>query len=208
MDTLIFAGYEFLSAFVPFLIVLIINGFWRKKRHISFGFAHYIGLLLFSIYIIGVYHFTGVGTLYDGLHYQLEMNTNQLNLIPFSNEIDSIAYLLNVVLFVPLGILLPIPCEKMDTFWHIFSVGFCFSFFIEVSQLLNNRCTDIDDLFLNTIGALLGFLLFKIWKKGTKSEYCFKYISRMELVIYIIVLFFGRFLFFNEMGLASLLYKF
>ena len=94
MDTLIFAGYEFLSAFVPFLIVLIINGFWRKKRHISFGFAHYIGLLLFSIYIIGVYHFTGVGTLYDGLHYQLEMNTNQLNLIPFSNEIDSIAYLL------------------------------------------------------------------------------------------------------------------
>ena len=193
MDTLIFAGYEFLSAFVPFLIVLIINGFWRKKRHISFGFAHYIGLLLFSIYIIGVYHFTGVGTLYDGLHYQLEINTNQLNLIPFSNEI---------------GILLPILCEKMDTFWHIFSVGFCFSFFIEVSQLLNNRCTDIDDLFLNTIGALLGFLLFKIWKKGTKSKYCFKYISRMELVIYIIVLFFGRFLFFNGMGVASLLYKF
>lgn len=39
----------------------------KKKRHNSFGFAHYIGLLLFSIYIIGVYHFTGVGTLYDGL---------------------------------------------------------------------------------------------------------------------------------------------
>ncbi len=208
MDTLIFAGYEFLSSFVPFLIVLIINGFLRKKRHNSFGFAHYIGLLLFSIYIIGVYHFTGVGTLYDGLHYQLEMNTNQLNLIPFSNEIDMIAYLLNIVLFVPLGILLPVLCEKMDKFWHIFGAGFCFSFFIEVSQLLNNRCTDIDDLLLNTMGALSGFLLFKIWKKQTKSNDCLKAVSGIEVVIYIVVLFLGRFLFFNEMGLASLLYKF
>ncbi|HBT95229.1 MAG TPA: hypothetical protein DEB24_03600 [Coriobacteriia bacterium] len=36
------------------------------------------------------------------------------------------------------------------------------SLLIELSQLLNNRLTDIDDLIINTVGALIGFLLCRI----------------------------------------------
>lgn len=87
-------------------------------------------------------------------------------------------------------------------------MGFCFSLFIEFSQLYNNRCTDIDDLILNSIGAFIGLLLFRIWKKLTKSKYCFPSISWEELLLYMLVLFLGRALLFNEIGFAGLLYKF
>ncbi|MGQ0519003.1 VanZ family protein, partial [Bacillus sp. D-CC] len=29
-------------------------------------------------------------------------------------------------------------------------------------QLLNNRITDIDDLFTNTLGAIIGYVLYKV----------------------------------------------
>ena len=62
--------------------------------------------IAFAIYIISVFYFTGTGTLYDILHYRFEI-TQKLNFMPFSNEIDIVAYLQNILLFIPFGILLP-----------------------------------------------------------------------------------------------------
>lgn len=208
MDNLIFAGYEFLAAFVPFLLVFLAVSAFKKKQQNSSLKRPYLGILIFAVYLIGVYHFTGAGTWYDLKNYQWNIRQEQLNIIPFSNDIDMIGYVLNVCLFVPLGFLFPFLCKKMDNLWCIFSVGFCFSLFIEFSQLYNNRCTDIDDLILNSIGAFIGLLLFRIWKKLTKSKYCFPSISWEELLLYMFVLFLGRALLFNEMGFAGLLYKF
>ena len=39
-----------------------------------------------------------------------------------------------------------------------------FSLAIELNQLLNNRITDIDDLFTNTLGAIIGYLLYRALK--------------------------------------------
>ena len=52
--------------------------------------------------------------------------------------------------------------------------GILFSLAIELNQLLNNRITDIDDLFTNTLGAIIGYLLYKalfkmIYKREEKS---------------------------------------
>ena len=33
---------------------------------------------------------------------------------------------------------------------------------IELNQLLNNRITDIDDLFTNTLGTIVGYVLYKV----------------------------------------------
>ena len=40
--------------------------------------------------------------------------------------------------------------------------GIPFSLAIELNQLLNNRITDIDDLFTNTLGAIVGYVLYKV----------------------------------------------
>ena len=86
--------------------------------------------------------------------------------------------------------------------------GFFFTLLIEVSQLLNNRRTDVDDVLMNVFGAVVGFVLFRIWDKFTKSKYQINSPVVVELVICILVVFIGRFLLFNEIGLAKVLYGF
>ena len=59
----------------------------------------------------------------------------------------------------------------MNNFRYITEIGLLFSLFIECSQLLNNRSTDVDDLIMNTIGAVIGLMLYRIFDKLTKSNY-------------------------------------
>ena len=62
MYTYLAIGYEFITEFFPFLLVLI---FFRRKRGRPFTFGHYAMLTLFALYIMAVYHVTGAGTIYD-----------------------------------------------------------------------------------------------------------------------------------------------
>ncbi len=74
--------------------------------------------------------------------------------------------------------------------------------------MLNNSWTDIDDLILNTLGTVIGFAMFKLWMKCRKTTSQPGNAPVIELPIYILGIFAGRFLLFNEMGLAKLLYGF
>lgn len=64
----------------------------------------------------------------------------------------------NVAVFVPLGLLPPLLWPRMGQGWPVL-LGFGCSCFIELVQPLVGRQRDIDDLILNTLGALLGWLL-------------------------------------------------
>lgn len=68
--------------------------------------------------------------------------------------------LLNIALFVPLGILLPLIWKRLQR-WHLMLlVGFGTSLFVEISQLLKGSgLFDVDDLFTNTLGTMVGFWL-------------------------------------------------
>ncbi len=73
---------------------------------------------------------------------------------------------MNVVAFMPLGFILPIISPKNRKFLNILALGFELTLLIELLQLfLRVGCFDVDDLLLNTIGAVLGYLLFKICHK-------------------------------------------
>jgi len=203
-----FYACEIMSAFLVFLIVFVmVRGAWNR-REIRVSVSACAVMIAFSAYVIGVYHFTGAGTLYDGLNYSLEIRREQLNIIPFSRDIDVAAYGLNVLLFVPFGVFVPMIWKQMDGKWHVFGTSLLFSMLIEGSQLLNNRRTDIDDLIMNTVGAVIGYVLYTVWDKFTKSKYQLSGFAAVELPVYILILFAGRFLLFNEMGLAGLLYGF
>ena len=208
LDFVLFLGYEALSGFVPFLLVFIVMKKNQKRKGVSCSHYHSIGVLVFSLYVIGVFYFTGAGTLYDSLMYKLETRQEQVNLIPFSHDIDIMGYLLNIVLFIPLGLLVPIIWKKMNNLTHIIGIGLFFTILIEISQLLNNRATDIDDIILNLLGAVIGFGLFKLWDRHTASKFQVESPFSYELPICIIAVFIGRFFLYNEMGLARLLYAF
>ena len=88
-----------------------------------------------------------------------------INLIPFKYGFG-IENLLNIIFFMPLGFLLPTLWEKYRNFWSIFFYGLFFSLFIEIGQLfVGHRATDINDLITNTIGAIVGWVIFNALRK-------------------------------------------
>lgn len=202
MDSLLFLGYEGLSSLLPFLLVLLP----LARRHPKRFSGVRLPLLLFGVYLAGVFYFTGAGTLYDLLLYSLDIRASQINLIPFSHTIDQTAYFLNVVLFLPLGILAPLIWGQLRRFLPLAGIGFGFSLLIELSQLLNNRSTDVDDLILNTLGALVGFGLYRVWTRCTGGRWQTEGLPTTSFVLVLATAFFGRFFLYNEFGLAALLY--
>ena len=72
---------------------------------------------------------------------------------------------LNTVLFVPLGAALPILWKKAN-FGRTTLVGFLLTFFIEMrAQPLMSRNPSLDDIIFNTLGTVIGYLLFMLLRK-------------------------------------------
>lgn len=72
----------------------------------------------------------------------------------------------NVLFFIPFGILFPIVFSKKQSFLKTILTGMIFSIFIEILQfLLATGVSDIDDVFFNTCGAIVGYLLYWFFKK-------------------------------------------
>jgi len=65
----------------------------------------------------------------------------------------------NIVVFMPLGFF---PCLlwKKPSVWKALLYGMMTSLVIELAQYPLERGTDIDDLWLNTLGALLGWVVY------------------------------------------------
>lgn len=69
----------------------------------------------------------------------------------------------NFVPFIPFGALLPSSIKFFRSFLKatLFYIGF--SLMIEVAQFFTSLGTfDVDDLLLNTLGAIVGFLIYKL----------------------------------------------
>jgi glycopeptide antibiotics resistance protein len=91
------------------------------------------------------------------------MNERRINLIPF-NTIDYIELILNVLIFVPLGVYIGL-LIKDKLIKNIFLV-FLISFIIETFQfILKIGAFDITDLITNSTGGILGLIFLKIIEK-------------------------------------------
>lgn len=76
----------------------------------------------------------------------------------------------NIIAFMPFGFLVPYINEKYRRFWTMAILSFFFSQTIEVVQLITKvGCFDVDDIFLNTIGGIIGYICYKIFA-GTKNK--------------------------------------
>ena len=74
--------------------------------------------------------------------------------------------ILNVLLFIPFGYLLPSLFPRLCC-WQVILLGLAFSLCIELLQLLTRLgYADVDDLINNTLGAAIGWLCYKLILKG------------------------------------------
>ena len=124
------------------------------------NFNQFIAILIFSLYSIAVFTIVGIPTLGT---FRVDLG---FNLIPLIDIVNSpLAYtkntILNIILFVPLGFLVPAIWKNYRSIKTMFFMGFALSVSIEVLQIFTFRLTDIDDLITNTAGAVLGYYIAK-----------------------------------------------
>ena len=81
----------------------------------------------------------------------------------------------NILVFVPLGFLLPILSNKLRKFLPVLLISFLTTVAIEVLQLITHRGVfDLDDIFHNTIGGIMGyFLIICILKISAEKKITF-----------------------------------
>ena len=68
----------------------------------------------------------------------------------------------NMVAFMPFGFFLPIITRRSRKWYNTVSFGLIFSLILETLQLIFKVGSfDVDDMLLNTVGAGLGFLVYR-----------------------------------------------
>lgn len=91
-----------------------------------------------------------------GRYYHLGMRSGSWNLF-FLNVIG------NICVFIPLGIFLPKLFARCRNLFFIIVLSLELSFVVEVIQLVTRVGSfDVDDLLLNTIGGILGYIIYKV----------------------------------------------
>ena len=123
-------------------------------------FSMFILILLFCWLIIVF----GITTLSRGANYE-----NMINLSMFSGYINTWnkwslsefqLIIFNIIMFIPLGLLLPLYNNKFKRFIPTFLVSLGVTLGIECIQLATNMgIFELDDIFHNTLGGIIGFFL-------------------------------------------------
>ena len=79
----------------------------------------------------------------------------------------------NVMLFFPLGILIPLIWRRLR-FWKVIQIAVALSISIEIVQYLSrawsNRAVDVNDVILNVVGACLGLMLVSLARSFGRSR--------------------------------------
>lgn len=173
-----------LAALPPLILWRVVAVRRQRKRGLRPNMWHEAGVLLFSLFIVGLCQSTLLPQIRFGPGgVRLDMgdpSQNWINPIPFRILYDTytevtryrnysylvVSFLGNIGVFIPLGLLPPLLWARLDGARRCAALGFCTSLFIELCQLPLNRCSDVDDLILNTLGTLIGFLLYRALKKS------------------------------------------
>lgn len=180
-------------ALVALGVLLACHG-WRKRRladrGLASGTAREVLLALFVAFCAGLAALTlfpgGFWDLYTNWRYGGQWSgfrswpeiVERLELLPemltpfqeitraWRTGLDILWFMLlgNIVMFMPLGFF-PALLWRKWRWWKSLLVGFCASVAIEFTQFFIGRFTDIDDVILNTIGALVGYGLYRLFRR-------------------------------------------
>ena len=149
---------------------------WRKtrlrKRGLVSGRMREIALELFWLYCGGLAALLLMPDWYD-FEWILFYPTVQVpffrlgsvNLVPFQTWEDPLVFLGNLLVLIPFGFFAAL-LWRGSTWRRALVLGFVVSLFVECWQLLVGRAFDIDDLLLNTIGAMLGYGLWRLLRRA------------------------------------------
>ena len=171
MVHLLSLGIEVFSSIIFVLPVVFIFRFLILKQHRFSGTAT---VMIFAFYLTAVFSVTGIPSV---MSWHAHPDFNLIPLIDIMN--DPLAYIrntiLNIMLFMPLGFLLPALWKEYRSLRITAAAGLILSLFIEILQIFTFRMTDVDDLITNTMGTAAGYCVgrrfaFRLPRISQKSE--------------------------------------
>jgi len=151
-------------------LVMILGVYKKKQETFLQGFIQ----SSFLVYVFMVLTLTGYFILFREIaahgwwhRVLLRVQTKErINLHPFlmfkQFRLASTQVIGNLVMLLPLAIYIPLLFPGFSGFFRVFIICLCASISIELMQLITSvRSTDIDDVILNTSGAVIGYVLYK-----------------------------------------------
>lgn len=156
---------ELVFFFIIFLGVTFIGYMLLKNKKIKVSqFIAGESLFLFLVVVLASTVFTRTS---NGVHtYELILFWSWYEIIAGNTALFE-EIVLNMILLLPAGMLLPFVFDKKIKWYKAFVVGFIFSAFIEVCQLVLCRgLFEWDDMTHNALGAMVGCIVSnKVFEK-------------------------------------------
>lgn len=172
-----------------------------KRKMVLYGIT-----VLYVVVVLGAV-FLNRGNLYGSVNFDLFSSYKEayhkMEISLFRNIV------LNMLLFVPFGFLLPFYSEKFQKVYRVVLIGLLSSVLIETLQYVTKiGIFEIDDILNNTIGVLIGCCFWKIGYcvyKKEKYQFILGYILPMVIVI---LGFFGMYIVYQNQELGNLPFEY
>ena len=140
------------------------------------------GTLLFLLYVAGMVYFLFFSERYGRTNADSAMRYNLVPLLEIRrfwrnrSVLGTQAVLQNIVgnvlIFLPFGAILPVLFRRMRNVFLTAGAGALVSLWIETLQLVTRVGSfDVDDILLNTLGALVGYVIFALCNRIRRRVY-------------------------------------
>ena len=194
-----------LMLMIPILLTIVPGMLYQSMRLLArkkSTLTHYVWTYTMMLYIWLVFSVTGIGSIWDVIAkggWAATVQQANISWVPFQSE-GIFTYCMNVIMLMPLGFLLPYIWKNFRNPFKVAFTGFLLSVFIEFAQVPTNRLVDVDDVMMNTLGTMLGYLVWKTVGKhffGGKEAQRTVSLGSCEPVIYLTLACACNFLLYN-----------
>ena len=137
----------------------IMNG---KKKPRLFRVLLYGVFIIYITVVLGVTFLTRYGGNQGGI--SLHMLSSYIDAWNSFSITEWRNIILNIMMFVPLGFMLPLLFKKFEKWYYTYLAGFVSTLVIETLQFVSKRgIFEIDDLINNTLGCMIGYGIVMIF---------------------------------------------
>lgn len=144
-------------------IYALFRDFWQIKKR---------ALILFVLYLLPVAYVT-IFSRSEGHSRAILLRFDSIHDAIQTKSLEPLRHaFLNAIMFIPIGFLLPpVNSEKLDSFMIIGALGLSLSTTIEATQMLLRigQC-DVEDIAANTLGTLIGLVMYRVYAHFTHKD--------------------------------------
>ncbi len=141
------------------------------------AFVIYMAVLIYFLFFSENYGRSGTRE----FRYNLELFAEIRRFTRYWEQVGFYSFFVNVagnlLAFLPFGFVLPLLHQSNKSFWYVLITGLECSLLVEIMQLVARvGIFDVDDIFLNTLGTVVGYLLYLFvrWLWRRRSGICLK----------------------------------